>query len=66
MLEDRVNALYRQIKWKSNKQEQPETLESETETCMCGQPWIYEDAGFCTTIGRCRDEYCFMNVKSEA
>jgi len=66
MVEERVNELYRKLKWKNNKQEKPEIMESRTETCMCGQPWVYEDAGLCTAIGRCKDEYCFMNVKRQA
>lgn len=66
LLEDRVNSLYRQAKWRKKTQEKLEIMESRTETCMCGQPWVYEEAGLCTTIGRCRDEYCFMNVKRQA
>lgn len=66
LLEDRVDALYKELKWKNKAQEKPETLKSRTETCMCSQPWVYENAGLCATFGRCRDEYCFMNVKREA
>lgn len=66
MLEDRVDALYRQLKWKNKTQERPEIVESRTETCMCGQPWVYEEGGLCATFGRCRDEYCLMNVKRQA
>jgi len=66
MLEERVDALYRQLKWKRKPQEKQEILESGNETCVCGQSWVYEEAGLCATIGRCRDEYCFVNVKREA
>jgi len=66
MLEERVNALYRQLKWKRKSQEKSEILESGNETCVCGQSWVYEEAGLCETIGLCRDEYCIVNVKREA
>ena len=66
LLEERVDVLYRQLKWKNKPQEKPEITESRTESCMCGQPWVYEDAGLCTAIGRCKDEYCFVNSKRQA
>jgi len=66
MLEDRFDALYRQIKWKNKIQEKPEILKSRTEICMCGQPWVYEDSFFGRAFGRCGNEYCFMNVKRGA
>ncbi|HEB35209.1 MAG TPA: hypothetical protein ENI18_05145 [Candidatus Aminicenantes bacterium] len=65
MLEERVDELYRQTKCKKKKQEKPEIMESGTETCVCGQPWVYEDTAICQVIGRCRDEYCFVNVKRQ-
>lgn len=36
MLEERVDALYRQLKWKRKPQEKSEILESGNETCVCG------------------------------
>lgn len=66
LLEDRVNELYRQTTWRKKTKEKPEIMESKTETCMCGQPWVYEDTFFGRSFGRCWDEYCFMNVKRKA
>lgn len=66
MLEERVDVLYRQLKWKNKKHEKLEVVESRTESCMCGQPWVYEDTFFGRALGRCKDEYCFMNVKRQA
>jgi len=65
-LEERLDELYRRMKRKNKKYENPEIFESRTETCVCGKPWIYENAGLCQVFGRCRDEYCFINIKSEA
>lgn len=66
LLEERIDSLYRQVKWRRKTQEKPETLESKNETCTCGQPWGYEDTYFGRAFGRCKDEYCFMNAKRRA
>ncbi|NVM54530.1 MAG: hypothetical protein HWN66_12570 [Candidatus Helarchaeota archaeon] len=66
LLEERVKKLYKQVKWKNKEQEKPEIMESKTEICMCGQPCVYEDTFFGRTLGRCSDEYCFMNVKMQS
>ncbi|NVM53157.1 MAG: hypothetical protein HWN66_05600 [Candidatus Helarchaeota archaeon] len=62
LLEDRVKELYGLANWRK-AQEKPEISESRKETCMCGQPWVYEDSFFGRVFGRCEEEYCFMNVK---
>jgi len=66
LLEDRVKELYRQSNFKRRAVGKLEVVERRTETCMCGQPWIYEDTLFSRVFGRCSDEYCFMNVKRRA
>ena len=65
LLEERANELYKQIKWRNKKQEKAEILKSKTETCMCGQLWVYEDPFFARAFSRCSDEYCFMNMKRQ-
>ena len=52
MIEDRVNELYKQMKLKNKTQEKPESLESRTETCVCGQAWVYEDTFYGRAFGR--------------
>ncbi|MFB0562946.1 MAG: hypothetical protein ACETWM_17245 [Candidatus Lokiarchaeia archaeon] len=66
LLEERVKEIYRRANWRRKLQEKPEIAESRTETCMCGQQWVYEDTFFGRAFGRCSDEYCFMNVKRQA
>jgi len=66
ILEEKVKELYRQANSRRRAEEKPEIVESRIETCMCGQPWVYEGTFFGRAFGRCSDEYCFMNVKRQA
>ncbi|MFB0562937.1 MAG: hypothetical protein ACETWM_17200 [Candidatus Lokiarchaeia archaeon] len=66
LLEERVKELYRRANFRRSAEEKSEILESKTKTCMCGQPWVYEDTFFGRIFGKCSDEYCFMNVKRQA
>lgn len=63
LLEDRVDSLYRQLKFERWKNIKPVAVESKTEKCICGLPWVYEDTVFGRVFGRCKDENCFINAK---
>ena len=65
-LEERISELYRRANSRRKAEKKPEIVESRKETCMCGQPWVYEDTFFGRAFGRCSDEYCCMNVKRQA
>ena len=65
LLEERVKQLSRRANSNRRIEKKPEIVESRTETCVCGQPWVYEDTFFGRVFGRCRDEYCFINAKSQ-
>ena len=66
LLEDRFRELYRRGNSNRRIEKKPEIVESRTETCICGQPWVYEDTYFGRVFGRCRDERCFINAKSQS
>ena len=66
LLEERFRELYRWANSNRRREKKPEIAESRTETCMCGQPWVYEDTYFGRVFGRCKDEYCFINAKTQS
>jgi len=66
MLEDRIKELYGRANYRRMAEDKPEIAESRIETCICGQPWAYDDAFFGRAFSRCSDKYCFMNMKRQA
>ena len=66
LLDDRFRELYRRANSNRRKENKPEIVESRTETCICGLPWVYEDTFYGRVFGRCRDDYCFINAKSHS